>query len=100
MPSWQDDYERMWPKPSWPANKAPVPVDRQHAMWVVTHALHTSANPSVFAGNATKGTGFSQLGIPQLAIYKGAPDVHGLGEVVVVSPSMPSGGVTSDGKVQ
>jgi hypothetical protein len=100
VPSWENDYERVWPLPGYPAARAPKAVDRQHAMWVITHRTHVATPASAASGNNAAGSGLSVLDIPQLAVYVGSPPKHsGWGDVVVVSPSMPSGGVTHDGKV-
>ncbi len=97
VPSWQDDYERLGEV--WPANRQPTgrprvkAVDRQYAMWVVTHANHVKTGTLQVTDDTRGPADFWDWGIPQLRIYRGVDDV------VIVSPSMPAGGVTHDGRV-
>ena len=47
----------------------------------------------IVTNNPSNPSDFSDWGIPQLNIYRGD------GDVVIVAPSMPAGGVTYDGVV-
>lgn len=94
VPSQQDDYEVLGrPDPNDPVNRPRVPAsDRRWAMWLVTHENHRSAGEVQITSN-TVFADFAEWGIPRLRIYEGE------GDVVVVSPSMASGGVKQDGAV-
>jgi hypothetical protein len=63
-------------------------VARGHASWVVTHAQHT---PYELLTNNAKGTRLGAQQAPALAYYVGS------GGPVVVSPSVPAGGVPRTG---
>ncbi len=94
VPSWQADYEQVWPRSQqWPPDKQPRAVDRQYGTWVITHRDHVKTGTVVLTTNPAVPTDYADWEIPQLAIYSGVEPV------VVVSPSMPAGGVEHDGTV-
>lgn len=110
IPSWQDDYERYdadHPDPTSFPDRPRVPaLERQHAMWVVTHERHdiaqrrrpTDGNGNsdpfrTFEANTAAPRQFADWSIPLLTVYEG------VGPIVIVSPSMASGGVKHDGSV-
>jgi len=85
-----------YPVPSLEADYLQVafpPVDtaaatRAHASWVVTHAKHT---PFELLKNNASGTQLGAQAVPALAYYVGS------GGPVVISPSVPAGGVSRTG---
>lgn len=94
VPSWQDDYEVLGEAVPLPGRPRVRAVDRPHATWVVTHANHlTDQGNVIITSNTAEPSDFADWGIPQLSIYRGD------GDVVVVAPSLPAGGVTFDGSV-
>jgi hypothetical protein len=95
VPSIEDDYEQLdvpWPfadvMPDRPRVKA---TDRQHATWVVTHREHRPVAAPPAVDDSTAPSAFGDWDAPRLNVYEG------VGEVVIVSPSMAAGGVTHDG---
>ncbi len=68
--------------------------NREYAMWVVTHHDHVrdTTHPKVTTDTVTMAD-FAEWGIPKLSIYKG------IGDPVIVSPSLPAGGVRTNGAV-
>lgn len=94
VPSWQGDYEVLGVRPEAGAAVPKVaPSRREYATWVVTHADHQLGGSVSVTSNTAAAADFAEWGIPQLGIY------HGTGDVVIVSPSFPSGGVKADGSV-
>lgn len=94
VPSTEDDYEVLGrPNPAAPANRPRVPAsDRRWSTWVVTHENHKPTGMVEITSN-TVYADFAEWGIPRMRIYRG------VGDVVVVSPSMAAGGVKQDGAV-
>jgi hypothetical protein len=97
IPSWQDDYEVLGeahPDPTGFPGRPRVPAnERRWATWVVTHRDHHLAGTLDVTANTAVAADFADWGIPQLGIYAGE------GDVVVVAPSVPAGGVPHDGEV-
>jgi hypothetical protein len=95
VPSTEDYYEVIAFPPAVTAASPsgwPRPVDRAFATWVVTHERHQQ--PAQFKNNAdTAGVGIA-IAPPILADYEG------IGGPVVVSPSVPAGGVSYDGWIR
>ena len=93
VPSHEDDYEVLGrPHPTNP-NRPRVPAaDRRWSTWIVTHENHRTGGQVNVTSNTVMAD-FSDWGIPRLRIYEG------VGDVVVVSPSMAAGGVKQDGTV-
>jgi hypothetical protein len=107
VPSTQDDYELLdgiHPRPGRPRVNA---LNRQNATWVVSQRQHQIAGvvpdgPQTLSlaiidrarqENTIGPWPFAEWAIPQFAVWEGT------GEVVVVAPSMPAGGVKHDGEV-
>jgi hypothetical protein len=96
VPSWQDDYEQLgepFPDPSVTGRPRVPAEDRRYATWIVTHADHQTTGAVDVTTNTTEFADFAEWGIPTLNIYEG------VGDVVIVSPSMAAGGVRQDGTV-
>jgi hypothetical protein len=97
IPSWQDDYEVLGEAHPDLANfpdRPRVPaIERTFSSWIVTHRDHVTTGAVDVTTNTAAAADFADWGIPQLSIYAGQ------GEVVVVSPSVPAGGVPEDGEV-
>lgn len=110
VPSWQDDYELLTfaaaspgssaspvssPHPK--ADRPRVPArDRAYATWVVTHERNEIVGDRDRRARQTNTAAGRRLGdfeVPQLAEWEG------VGDVVVVSPSMAAGGILHDGSV-
>jgi hypothetical protein len=89
VPSTEPDYEELGKT----APRVKPSEARKHAMWVVTHADHELVNPDGSVINPSTSADMGQVEIPLGAVYRGK------GDVVIVSPSQPAGGVTCDGKV-
>jgi hypothetical protein len=96
VPSMEDDYDQLdtdW-APSALAGRPRVPAgDRRYGTWVVTHADHRSSGDLFLLDNSARSGEFADWGIPQLNVFEG------VGDVVVVSPSLQAGGATHDGFV-
>ena len=101
VPSSQPDYEKVWPLPTDPPNKQKKARNRRYATWVVTHAMHRMYDPTgteITTTNTRKGAVAGTLQKPLGAVYSGyRPGGTSAEEIVVVSPSYPSGGVLEDG---
>jgi hypothetical protein len=67
--------------------------ERRWATWLVTHRDHHLAGTLDVTANTAVAADFADWGVPQLGIYAGE------GDVVVVAPSVPAGGVPHDGEV-
>jgi len=95
VPSTEDHYEQVAFPPAAAAAGPPArprAVDRPYATWVVTHERHNRLFP--LKNNALGAAVGLPLAPPTLADYEG------VGGPVVVSPSMPAGGVTYDGWIR
>ncbi len=106
--SWQRDYEKITP-PIEPVDRKPQPPrNRRFATWVVTHRMHRLVDPndpeetsagSLVTTDTTKAT-LNKVVSPSGAVYSGYPLGSNVATpIVVVAPSMPSGGVRADGTV-
>jgi hypothetical protein len=97
IPSWQDDYEVLGeahPDPAGFPDRPVVPaIQRTFSSWIVTHRDHVTTGAIDVTVDTAAAADFADWGIPQLSIYAGQ------GEVVIVSPSVPAGGVPADGEV-
>ena len=93
IPSTQDDYELLGQHPH-PVKHRPrvAATSRRYATWVVSQEEHDIEGipPDMFTAIAAE---FGELRIPQLARWTG------VGNVVVVAPSMAAGGVKHNGGV-
>ena len=88
IPSTQADYHELQ------INGSAGEQSRQYAMWVVTHRNHQvdHLHPKVTTNTVTSAD-LAEWGIPVLSIYQG------VGDPVIVSPSLPAGGVRKNGSV-
>ena len=86
VPGREDFYEQLaFPPPPVPGGDA---AQRKYASWVVTHETHTQFE---LLKNNAQGKQLGAQAAPTLAFYVGA------GGPVVVSPSVPAGGVHREG---
>jgi hypothetical protein len=91
VPSWQDDYEVLGEPHPLP-NRPSVPAhERSWSTWIVTHGDHVTTGAVEVTTDTTAAADFADWDIPQVGIYAGQ------GDIVVVSPSVPAGGVPEDG---
>jgi hypothetical protein len=91
VPSKELDYELVGTPPS-ALGLRPVAVERPYATWVVTHSQHVLTEMSVLANNSV-GKDLGDTTPATFAVYEG------LGDTVIISPSLPAGGVPFDHKV-
>jgi hypothetical protein len=88
IPSTQPAYEVLQ------NNGSPGRQNREYATWVVTHMNHQVDHVhSKVTTDTVTSADFAEWGIPVLSIYQG------VGGPVIVSPSLPAGGVLADGSV-
>lgn len=104
VPSWEFNYEKLGQPPRYAPGPVPLGRDRRYATWVVTHARHRLYDPVGNEIKTTNSVGSTTLGTslekPLGAVYSGYKPMSNDAEgIVVVAPSMPSGGVREDGSV-
>jgi hypothetical protein len=85
--SWQPDYEWL----GHTSRARVTPLNRRYSTWVVSDMGHVVTG--VQQTHANTEADFFDWGIAQVNIW------NGVGDVVVVSPSFPSGGISWDGQV-
>jgi hypothetical protein len=100
VPSREADYEQLaFAAPAAPSpGPRPLASDRPFATWVVTHKLHEQTPPSQ-SGDPASNTDNTAATAPGAGPPATLATYRGTGPIVVVSPSVPAGGVPFDGRV-